>query len=465
MKEQKNYKHVSRAITVYVSGNKCNLNCSYCYVVNSRCDEKTEKVDLKFDLQTMIEAFSVERLGGIADIVVIGSAETLLMEHIIPFVHGLLKHGHVVTVVTNATLTKRIKQLVDIDKIYLKRLIVKASMHYLELKRQGLLKVYFDNIKYVVNAGASCYPFVLIAEEYLPYLDEISSSCIDELGIKPQCSPCNEVVDIDSIKYSSKFKPEITQELYKNIEKKFDTRIFNEIVQNKKFDPQEHFCYAGLWSFGVDYATGNMSKCHGISIPDNFYEGNFCGKVREPVACSCGIESCCLQYNFFAEGLLPDYDSGMLYGDMIYTKGFVSQDVRDLLNVRFDHFYKRLSKDDELKFIVDNKNCQIREVLREKNINPFFKEIIYRKKRNGSKIYIYGSGQMYERYKGTIGFEFEAFLDTYVSEEKQVDGKPVWNINDFLMDGDFFIVIAVENRKEIETTLNNHGFVKGKQFI
>ena len=463
MKEQKNYKHVSRAITVYVSGNKCNLNCSYCYVLNSKCDEKVERVDLKFDLETMIGAFSVERLGGIADIVVIGSAETLLMEHIIPFVHGLLKHGHVVTVVTNATLIKRIKQLVDIDKIYLKRLIVKASLHYLELKRRGLLKVYFENIKYIVNAGASCYPFVLITEEYLPYLDEISSSCIEELGIKPQCSPCNEVVDTDSIKFNSKFKPEITHELYKRIEKKFDTRIFNEIVKNRKFDPQEHFCYAGLWSFGVDYATGNMSKCHGLSISGNFYEGG--GIVREPVACSCGIESCCLQYNFFAEGLLPDYDSGMLYGDMIYIKGFVSEDVRDLLNVRFDHLYKRLSKEDELKYIVYNKNCQIREVIREKSRNPFFKEIIYSKKRKGSKIYIYGSGQIYEKYKDTIGFEFEAFLDSFVLDEKEVDGKSVRNIKDFQTDDDFFIVIAIENKEEIENILENRGFVKGKQFI
>lgn len=464
MKKEKN-KHVSRSITIYVNGNKCNLNCSYCYVVNSRCDEKTEKVDLKFDLHTMIEAFSVERLGGIADIVVIGSAETLLMEHIIPFVHGLLKHGHVVTVVTNATLTKRIKQLVDIDKIYLKRLIVKASLHYLELKRRGLLEVYYENIKYIVAAGASCYPFVIISEEYLPYLDEISSNCIDELGIKPQCSPCNEVVDAYSIKYSTKFKPEITYELYKKIDRQFDTRIFNEIVKNKRFDPQEHFCYAGLWSFGVDYATGSMSKCHGLPISVNFYEGDFCEKIKEPVACSCGIESCCLQYNFFAEGLLPDYDSGMLYGDMIYTKGFVSEDVRELLNVRFDHFYKRLSKEDELKFIIDNKNCQIREVMREKSRNPFFKEIIYRKKRKGAKIYIYGSGQMYEKYKDTIGFEFEAFLDTFVSDEKEVDGKSVWNINDFQMDGDFFIVIAIDNKEEIVTILENRGFVKGEQFI
>lgn len=59
----------------------------------------------------MIRAFSPKRLGGLAEITVIGSAETLLTQQIIPFVHGLLEYGHVVTVVTNATLSERIDRL------------------------------------------------------------------------------------------------------------------------------------------------------------------------------------------------------------------------------------------------------------------------------------------------------------------------------------------------------------------
>lgn len=55
---------ISRAITVYVEGTKCNLNCSYCYIANSRYTGKLEKIHLKFDLQTMIEAFSADRVGG-----------------------------------------------------------------------------------------------------------------------------------------------------------------------------------------------------------------------------------------------------------------------------------------------------------------------------------------------------------------------------------------------------------------
>lgn len=455
--------HVTRAITVYVDGNKCNLNCSYCYISNSRYDGCTEKINLIYDLHTMIEAFSVERLGGIADIVVIGSAETLLIEPIVPFIHGLLEYGHIVTVVTNATLTKRIVELVNI-KEYRKNLIIKASLHYLELKKRNLLSTYFDNIKYIVESGVSCYPFVTICEEYLPYIEEISEYCFNYLGVKPQCSPCLEVINSDSTLYHSEFKPEITDELVKRIEKSFDTRIFNEIVKNRKMNPQEHFCYAGLWSFGVDFVTGNMYKCHNVPIDKNFYEDKTL-ELTEPIACSCGIESCCLQYNFFAEGLIPDYNSGMLLGDMIYTEGFVSKYIRDMLNVRFDEIYSSLSSVEEGQYILSNKNKQIKKILMEKERNPFLKEEIYRKKRSESKIYIYGSGHKYKQYRYSIGFKFEAFLDSYVKDEKYVDGKRVYNIEDIDCNDAVFIIICVEKREEIEKLLESKGLVKGRNYV
>ena len=399
-----------------------------------------------------------------ADIVVIGSAETLLVEPVIPFIHGLLKYGHIVTVVTNATLTKRIKELLDIQSEYRKNLIVKASLHYLELKKRNLLKIFFDNVKYVVDAGASSYPFVTISEEYVPYLEEISECCQNFLEIFPQCSPCLEVVDTDSILYHSRFEPEITGELKQRVENCFDTRILNEIIKNRNFNPQNFFCYAGMWGFGVDFATGQMSKCHNVPLDKNFYEGDRL-ELAEPIACSCGIESCCLQYNFFAEGLLPDYDSGMMYGDMIYSKGFISEHIRDMLNVRLDKVYSRLSLEEEQNFVLHNKNEQIQRLLMEKNRNPFLREVIYRKKMSGSKIYIYGSGSKYEHYKYTIGFEFEAFLDSYVQEEKYVDGKRIYNIEDIDFDSSVFIIICIEKKDAIENILREKGLVKGRNYI
>ena len=81
---------VSRALTVYVSGNNCNLQCPYCYVKNSHPNETPKPLCLKYPLKQMIHAFDPRRIGGIAEVTVIGSAETLLAKEVLPFVHGLL---------------------------------------------------------------------------------------------------------------------------------------------------------------------------------------------------------------------------------------------------------------------------------------------------------------------------------------------------------------------------------------
>ena len=54
---------VSRTITVYVTGNKCNLSCSYCYIKNSRYDEEIERIELLYDINHMIKSFDASRIG------------------------------------------------------------------------------------------------------------------------------------------------------------------------------------------------------------------------------------------------------------------------------------------------------------------------------------------------------------------------------------------------------------------
>lgn len=123
------------------------MQCDYCYYKKNNPREKPVAARLIYPLEEMIRAFSPHRLGGIAEITVIGSAETLLTEQIIPFIHGLLNYGHVVTVVTNATITERIEKLIDCSEICKRNLILKCSFHYRELIKRGLLNTYFSNIK------------------------------------------------------------------------------------------------------------------------------------------------------------------------------------------------------------------------------------------------------------------------------------------------------------------------------
>lgn len=460
---------IGKAITVYVNGNQCNLRCSYCYVTRANKGVKKEEVKIQYPIEIMVGAFSPKRLGGICDITVIGSAETLLERDVIPFIHGLLHQGHIVTVVTNATLSDRIEQLLDTDKEDIKNLIVKASLHWNELKKRNLIERYFINIKKVIEMGGSSYPFLVISDEYIPFLEDIVKTCKDYLGVPPHCSPCLDIINDKSIKYKADFRPRCTNEMVEKIDKMFDSKIYDEIVKNKECNPQEQFCYAGVWSFGVDFSTGAMYKCHSVPLKGmNFYENIEKElKLDSPVACSCGIESCCLQYNFFAEGLMPDYKSNVLYGDMIYKKGLITEEVREKLNIRFDEIYSRFSTETEKKFILENKNEQIEQLVSVMKANPFFQEEIYDKIQEGRKIVIYGTGKNYMRYKHTIGFPVTFFLDSYVTEELIVDGikcvRPETISNDKYKE--LFIVISTQDKNSIQQKLEGMGLIQGEDYI
>jgi pyruvate-formate lyase-activating enzyme len=265
---------ISRALTVYVKGHSCNLQCPYCYVKNSNPNETPQSMFLKYPLDIMIRSFAPKRIGGIAEVTVIGSAETLLTKEVIPFVHGLLHYGHIVTVVSNATLSDRIDELLNCPKDDLKNLILKASFHYEELKKRKLLNVYFKNIKKVIDYGASAYPFVVISPEYSKHLKEIGELIKENLGCKAHCSPCNSINSEFDLRFHSQFDPKPTRELMKEIDQYFDTRIFRECVRYKDVDVQKTFCYAGRWSLGIDMATGQTYKCHGFRKDNEVFYNN-----------------------------------------------------------------------------------------------------------------------------------------------------------------------------------------------
>lgn len=184
--EKKNCNGIKRAITVYVPGNVCNLRCSYCYVSECLRDGHEEVGCFNYSVGHMVEAFRPERIGGKAYITVIGAGETLIPKEVVPFVKGLLHLGHIVEVVTNNTLNDRIDELLDTPKEDIGRLIVKGSLHWKELKRLNKVDDYFNNIRRVIAAGASSFPFLVICDEYMDELDEIAEVCQRELGALPQ---------------------------------------------------------------------------------------------------------------------------------------------------------------------------------------------------------------------------------------------------------------------------------------
>lgn len=454
---------VSRALTVYVSGNSCNLRCPYCYVKNSHPNEIPKPMCLKYPLKQMVRAFDPRRIGGIAEVTVIGSAETLLAKEVIPFVHGLLHFGHVVTVVSNATLPSRVDELLDCPKEDLKNLILKASFHYEELKRRQLLDVYFQNIKNAISHGASAYPFVVISPEYSKHIKEIGELITENLGIKAHCSPCNSINNEFDLQFHSEFDPKPTEKLMEELDHYFDTRIYRECVRYKEVDVQNTFCYAGRWSLGIDMATGHTFKCHNFRKDnENFYENvDKPYSWGMPIGMSCAIESCCLQYNFFSENILPDFPGKYSFGQLLYQKGMISEYIRDKLDVKFDDIYGRETPGKEAEITLANKNIQIRrlenELMNSKLGNPFMSRKVSEMVRRGKKIAVYGRGGLYKKYKAQTDVEISCFLDSY-AEGGTFEGKKVYRPEQLADKQNYFVVTCATDRSTLYENLRKAGF-------
>lgn len=376
------YNKVKCSITAYVPGTMCNLRCKYCYVSNCTDESHLEKPSYDYPLETMIEAFNPKRLKGIAEIHVISGGETLIDDTVVPFVHGLLKQGHVVTVVTNLTLNNRIDELLDLPKEYLKRLIVKGSLHWLELKRLNKIDDYFNNMQKVLAARASSFPFLVLSEDYMPYLDEIEKTCKERLNAMPHCTP-SIVFEEHQINGKTRTNPECTEEFVNFVNNKFNSEIFKASVNYLDVDIKKIFCYAGEWSFGVHLKTGGMVKCHNCSPEANFYKE--LPKLL-PIGNNCRIANCALQYNFIAEGLIPEGPRTPAFGDMLGRENLINEEVRNLLNVRFSDLHKHYTLHqqekinakvaDKFKKLLENKpNISLKNKIRLKIYNNLKKKL------------------------------------------------------------------------------------------
>lgn len=329
---------IVKAITVYVPGNQCNLRCGYCYITeNFKKNRNDQKAFFNYPVEQMIKAFNPARIGGLAHITVIGNGETLIPDEVVPFVKGLLHYGHVVEVVTNGTLSKRIDELIDMPEQDLERLIVKCSLHWEELKRLNLKDVYFSNIRKVIKAGGSSYPFLVLSNEYMDSIDEIKETCIKELGDLPHCTPCivaNTVADAQRGGKAAT-NPECTNDFIDKMYEKFHSKVFLESVRFLNVDVKKVFCYAGKYSFIVNMDTGLVGKCHNVMTNVNFFKNIDCWNDLECVGCECGISSCSLQYDFFSMGLIPEVENVPTYAEIVCDRHYFFTDkVRELMNVK-----------------------------------------------------------------------------------------------------------------------------------
>lgn len=408
---------IKKAITVYVPGNICNLRCSYCYITECLKNSHGTKAQFNYPVEHMIAAFAPERLGGIAYITVIGGGETLIPPEVVPFVKGLLHHGHVVELVTNNTIDERIDELLDAPKEELKRLIVKCSLHWMELKRLNKVDSYFANIRKIVDAGASSFPFLVICDEYMPVLNEICETCERELGELPPCTPCVTAEKPEDFLNAGEAgtSPVCTPEFVKKINEKMKSRLFEEAVRFLDIDVTDIFCYAGKWGFVVEMETGLLAKCHNVCAEANFFENIDQPIEISPIGCECGVATCSLQYPLYGLGLIPEVPDVPTWIEMIGENSkLFNEEVRKLLHTKISDTEKVYSCDEERHFLmkkITEKNKEVSQLLQkvkkyERDIDTE-KDLQRRKNVERLLTMIDGQSTTYDELKG---FDYEIML-------------------------------------------------------
>lgn len=289
---------LKRFINVHVSLSNCTLRCHYCYVtIHQTFGHPIPKME--YSPEFVRKALSIERLGGCCHLNFCADGETLLLPHLVDYVEQLLEEGHYVTIVSNCTLSKHIDELILLKPELRKHLFVKASYHFLELKRIGLLDTFFDNVYRLHDAGISLVVEITPNDELIPFADEAVELCRQKMGAAPHFTVArDEHYDHLPILTS------MTREEYRRFWGKYDSIMFDykESIFGRAI---KKFCYAGDWFVDLDLYNGDMFKCYG-----RFYIQNIYDNVEDPICFKaigkhCPYSHCYNGHALLTQGVVP----------------------------------------------------------------------------------------------------------------------------------------------------------------
>ena len=90
-------------------------------------------------------------------------------------------------------------------------------------------------------------------------------------------------------------------------------------------------------------------KCHNCKPEANFFENLDKMPKLLPIGNNCQVASCALQYNFIANGLIPEVCDIPTLSQMLERPELFNQEVRQLLDVKFTDFYKQYNDKEKEK--------------------------------------------------------------------------------------------------------------------
>lgn len=340
---------LSKLIVINVPISKCNLRCHYCYISQRNEWEKNNDPTLKYSPEFIGRAFSAERLGGRCLVNLTGIGETLILPEMPRIIYELLKQGHFLEVVTNATLTKRFDEIVQLPKEYLERLEFKCSFHYSELKEKGLLDVFFENVNRMRKAGASVTVELMPNDEIVEEIPAIKALCMERLG-----ALCHLTVGRDENNRKD-ILSKMSYEEYVNTWSQFDSPMFDFKLQvlNKE---RKEFCYAGEWSLYVNLFTGEARQCYGCLSDQNIY-ANVDKPIKfRPIGKKCKQPFCYNAHAFLSLGMIPELEtpSYLEMRDRVDSEGahWFSEQGRAAFETKLNEVNEPMSSAEKIKFVL-----------------------------------------------------------------------------------------------------------------
>ncbi len=288
---------ISKYVECLIPITKCNLECEYCYVIQEkRRDNKAPK--FKKIPKEIGKAFDAHRWGGKMLVNLCGAGETMLCQELPEIVYHIVKEGHIVNITNNGTVTKSIKELLSLPEEITSRILFSFSLHYLELKKRGMLKVFADNVKRVKVSKASFFVQINLCDGYIECLEEIKEYCMHNFGALPQVALTRkEFPDMDIYTKHSK-------EEYKKYAKQFDSPMFDMMYDNFKVKRTE-YCNAGKRSYTLNLATGDLKRCYFEKPFMNIYDSDENIPERS-VGNHCGDKFCINAIHFISLGVVPE---------------------------------------------------------------------------------------------------------------------------------------------------------------
>ena len=359
---------IKRFFECYLPVTCCNLKCDYCYVPQIGWEQGRIK-RFKYSIEVMLEALSVERLGGMAYFSICGGGETLMHPDLLPLVTGLLKAGHCVNLTNNGTYSRGIDAIVNtLTKDQIQRLHFAFSLHWDELVRLGLLDEFARNVNKVRTAGASFLVQINLCDSYVRQSEQIKRYCIANFGAMPQVAATRREGNRVNDPRRTELYTDMSVEAYKAAGDFFKSPLFEFTMKNfnRKID---EFCYAGKWSYCLELSEGVLKPCYCNGPAVRIFDQPTKPLPENPVGCHCHHKYCVNSSHFLSLGVIPTLYQNVSYADLRDRPeaGWYNSCLKDELSRKLSESNKQYNELEkfglELRSIIGRILARIRRIV------------------------------------------------------------------------------------------------------